>query len=83
MESIAKSDIFFFITSISVVIITVIGIIAGYYIIQTLRNVRDISKKIKQTVDDAESTLGHAVEHITESRLFGFIFGKKKKRKEK
>lgn len=47
METIMKSEIFFFITAIAVVILTIlIGIIAAY-LIRILKNVDDISKKAK------------------------------------
>jgi hypothetical protein len=82
MESLAKSDIFFFITSISVIVITIVIVIAGYYVIHTLRNVRDISKTLKKTVHTAESEIEQIADRVTESPLFGFVFGKKKKRKD-
>lgn len=51
MESIMKSEIFFFISSIAAVILTIlIGVIAAY-LIRILRNVDDISEKAK---DEAE-----------------------------
>ena len=47
METLMKSEIFFFITSIATVILTIlIGIVAAY-LIRILRNVDDISKTAK------------------------------------
>jgi len=79
MESVLKSDIFFFITSISVCIITVVLLIAGYYIIRILKNIEDITKKIRKTVSAAESDIGEIGERITKSSLFSFFFGKKRR----
>jgi uncharacterized protein YoxC len=81
MEPILKSDIFFFITSISVAIITVIFIIAGYYIIKTLQNIRDISETLKKTAHTAEADIAEIRERVTESALFTFIFGRRRKKK--
>jgi hypothetical protein len=81
MESILKSDIFFFITSISICITTVVLIIAGYYIVRILRNIEDMTKKLKKTVSSAEADIGEIGERVIESSLFSFIFGKRKHKK--
>ena len=83
METILKSEIFFFITSISVIIITVIFIIAGFYLIKIMRNLSNISDTLKRAVDNAESNIEEIGERVKESRVFNFIFGKKKAKKEK
>ncbi len=79
MESIIKSDIFFFITSISVVVLTVFLGIIGFYIVRIVRNFSHISETLKNSVDDADSEVREMVEHVKESAVFNFIFGKKKK----
>jgi len=78
MESILKSDVFFFITSISVVIITIVLIIAGFYFIKLLRNFYKISKILKTYAEDTETELRDMGEHIRNSPLFTFIFGREK-----
>lgn len=52
MNEILKADIFFFIATISVVVVTILFGIASFYIIRTLRNLRDSSEVIKKTVTD-------------------------------
>lgn len=47
LENILKSDIFFFITSISVIILTLMISIISVYIIRILRDVRLIIKDVK------------------------------------
>ena len=81
MESILKSEIFFFISSISVVLITVIFIIIGFYLIKIMKNFSHISESLKNTVDGATSSLEEVGEHIKESPMFTFFFGKKRKSK--
>jgi len=81
MESILKSDIFFFITSISICITTVILIISGYYIIKILKNIEKITEKLNNTVSKVEEDFSEIGKHITDSPLFSFIFGKKRKSK--
>lgn len=78
MEPILKSDVFFFITSISVVIITIVLIVAGFYFIKLLRNFYRISKILKSYAEDTETELRDMGEHIRNSPLFTFIFGREK-----
>lgn len=79
MESILKSEIFFFISSISVILITIIFVIVGFYLIKIMRNFSHISERLKETVDGAASSLEEVGDNIKESRLFKFFFGKKRK----
>lgn len=81
MESILKSEFFFFISSISVVLITVIFIIIGFYMIKIMKNFSHISESLKNTVDGATSSLEEVGDHIKESPIFSFFFGKKKRNK--
>ena len=76
-----KSEIFFFISSISVVLITVIFVIAGIYFIKMMRNFSKISDSLRKTVDGATSSLEEEGDSIKESPLFKFFFGKKRKAK--
>lgn len=47
MNSLLQADIFFFITTVIVLIFAVIGLIAAYYIVHILRSVRYIADKVK------------------------------------
>ncbi|KKU80603.1 MAG: hypothetical protein UY07_C0039G0006 [Parcubacteria group bacterium GW2011_GWA1_47_8] len=79
METLVKADIFFFITSVAIVIASVVFMIAGFYLIQMLKNFRDISDKLKKAVDIAEEDIGSMHDQITKSWLYNFIFAKKEK----
>ncbi|MCX6754063.1 MAG: DUF948 domain-containing protein [Candidatus Nomurabacteria bacterium] len=81
MESILKSEIFFFISSISVILITIIFVIVGFYLIKIMRNFSHISERLKETVDGAYSSLEEVGDNIKESSVFRFFFGKKRKNK--
>ena len=83
MESILKSEIFFFISSISVVLITVIFIIIGFYLIKIMKNFSHISEVLRNTVDGAASSLEEVGNDIKESTLFKFFFGSKRKKSKK
>ena len=79
METILKSEIFFFISSISVILITIVFVIFGFYLIKTMKNFSQISERLRKTVDGAASSLEEVGNDIKESPLFRFFFGKKKK----
>lgn len=51
MEQILKADIFFFITTIAVVGTSVVLTIAFVYIIQILRDVRYITRRVRKEAD--------------------------------
>jgi hypothetical protein len=75
MESIIHADIFFFITTIAVIVGTVVIAWGGFYLIQSFRNFRDISRTLKRGVDNAEENIEDLYHDIEESSIFRFIFG--------
>lgn len=54
MNTLIHADIFFFITAIAVVLATGAFLIASWYVIQILRDVREISTKAKNAADKLE-----------------------------
>lgn len=82
MESLLKADIFFFITSIFVAIIAIITIIAGVYFILVVRNFYKISNILRGYAESADAGLRELGEQIRNSKLFTFLFGKEKVKRE-
>ncbi len=80
-SSIIHADIFFFVTTVALIIFTVIGIIASLYIIAILKNIRDISRTLKRGVENAEGRIEEIVNDIEDSTIFRFIFGRKKQKR--
>ena len=79
METLIKADIFFFITSIAVVVLAIVFAWGGFYLVKTLKNIRDISDKLKNAVDIAEDDFESVHDQITQSILYKFLFRKKRK----
>jgi len=48
MEAVLKSDVFFFITSTAVIVLSVVLLVALYYLIKILRDVKEISRTVKK-----------------------------------
>jgi len=88
METLIKADIFFFITSVAVVLVTIGIAVALYYIIKILRNIRDVtlrmdegSKVLAEDLSELRGTIKR--EGFVWGHIFGFLkkqsglFGKK------
>lgn len=80
MAQVLQSDIFFFITSIFVVVLTVVLIISGFYLIKIMKDFADVAKRIKKTVRDTTSSIEEVGSKISDSALFNLIFSKNKKK---
>ncbi len=80
-----KSDIFFFITSIAVVILTMLLVVAIAYTIRILRNLDDISAKAKDEVGLIKEDISELRQNIktegTKIKHFANFFNKLKGRK--
>ncbi len=48
MEAVLKSEVFFFITGTAVVVLSVVLLVALYYLIKILRDVKEISRTVKR-----------------------------------
>lgn len=57
MEPILKSDIFFFISSLSSILLTILFAVALYYFIRAGRNLYHISQKLHERYDQSEAYL--------------------------
>lgn len=87
MESILKSDIFFFVTTTVVVLLGIFAVIAIWYVIKVVRTVKKISETVKKTVDlagkDASEVSHHLKEEAMNFALPGFLKRKPKQPKSK
>lgn len=64
MNEILKADIFFFVATIAIVVITVLFGVASFYVIRMLRNLRDSSEIIKKTVTDVSNNVIGTQNHV-------------------
>lgn len=51
MDTLIRADLFFFITSIAVIVLTVVLIVLAAYIVGILKDVREIIVRIRKTAD--------------------------------
>lgn len=81
MDSLIHADIFFFITSISVILLTFLFIISFFYILQILINIRKISKILREGTENAEEQIANITDSLSENVFLKPFFKKKKKKK--
>ena len=80
INTLIHADIFFFITSIAVVMTIVIMLVISFYLIPTLRNFRDVSRTLKRGVDKAEESIENVYGRVEDSPIYRFVFGRSKKK---
>ena len=80
MEDLAKADIFFFVTAIAVVAVTVVASVIGLYIVRILSDTKHITRNVREESDEILADVG-AVRRFTErqGKRVGFVLGDKKK----
>lgn len=64
MESIAKSDMFFFVTTIAVIVVTLVLVVALAYVIRIASDIKYIAKRAKQETDEIADDLKTARETL-------------------
>ncbi len=87
MTTLIHADVFFFVTSLAVIVFTVIAVVATLYIISILNDVKHITKRIRTESDEVLEDIKVLREHIREegfkvgmiAKLLGKFFKKKRK----
>ncbi len=69
MDTFMKADIFFFVTTIAVVAVTICLVYAGYYLIRILRNVDAISEEVKNESQLVREDIGDLRQNIREEGM--------------
>lgn len=77
MESVLQSDIFFFITSIAIVVVAIAVVLVLVQLFRILRSVRRISKQVEDEVHHARGTFGELREQLATIPGLGFLSRKR------
>ena len=78
-----KADIFFFISSIASVVLTVLLSIALYYFIKAGKNLYQISDKLQSHFKESEEFVLDLKERLEENMIFRLFFPPARKRRQK
>ena len=73
MESIIHADIFFFIASIGVIIFTIVAAVAGIYMIGIMRDVKCVTKRIRNGVEHISESAEEIVDDIKHDGIIATI----------
>ena len=81
MNTLVHADIFFFITTIAVIIMTIIMCIAGWYIIGIVRDARYVARRLRHATDELEADFEALRRTVTEEgskakHIVNFFLGK-------
>jgi len=74
METLIKADIFFFISSIATVILTVLFSMALFYFIKAGKNLYLISEKLQNHFADSEEFVLELKERLEDNLIFRMFF---------
>lgn len=72
MDEFLKADIFFFIASCAVLLVTALFAVALWYVIRILRAIADIAERVREGSETFAEDLAHARERFTDG---SFIAG--------
>lgn len=75
-QSLIHADIFFFITTVVVIVLAILLIFALVFIIEILRDARDITRKFKKESEEVLGDLHDLREHIKQEGLTIGYMGK-------
>ncbi|MBX4210403.1 hypothetical protein KW783_00325 [Candidatus Parcubacteria bacterium] len=75
METLAKSDIFFIVTTISVVILTILAVIAFSYFIKILRRVERLTEAVHEGSERILDSLETWRDRLKFKNLFSSLLG--------
>lgn len=81
METLIKADIFFFISSIATVVITILISAVLYYFIKAGKNLYQISEKLQEHFKESEEFVLDLKERLEDNLIFRLFFPLTRKKK--
>ncbi len=83
MESIEHANLFFIISSVGFVLLSILAAVALWYIIFILRRWLRMSRKIEEGLEEVKKEANTFLDTLKSSRLFSWLFRKKKAKRSK
>ncbi|MDB5254048.1 MAG: hypothetical protein JWL80_114 [Parcubacteria group bacterium] len=80
MDTFMKADIFFFVTTIAVVVVSIGIIVSLYYIVGAVRRLEAFAESIESNMKDASAEVKETIEDFKDSFVYNFLFRKKRKK---
>ena len=79
MNALLQSQVFFFISSIGFILLSILTAVFLYYLIRATRTFCEIMTGIEKDIDHLGDTTKEMLEDIQDSFIFNLLFHKKKK----
>lgn len=83
MSTIAQSEVFFVISSVGFVMLWILVAVFLVYLIRIMHTLSGIMDKIDKGIDNIDDTIKETILDIKDSAVFRFIFGKKRRSRNK
>ena len=83
METLIKADVFFFISSIATVVLTILFSILLFYLIKAGKNLHSLSEELKSDFEQSEEFVEELKERLEDNIFFRIFFPSVRKRKKK
>ena len=81
MESLLKADIFFFISSMATIVLTVLISILLIYLIKAGKNLHKLSETLKSSYNDSEEFVKELKERLEDNIVFRMFFPPHRRRR--
>ena len=81
MESLMKSDIFFFISSVATIVLTFLVSILLFYLIKAGRNLQIICEALKNSFKESEEFVADLKERLEDNIIFRIFFPRPNKKR--
>ncbi len=81
METLIKADMFFFISSLSTILTTVLIAFLLYYLVRAGRNLYLLTEMLKGSVKDSEEFINDLRERLEDNMMFRMFFPPARKRR--
>jgi len=83
MDTLIKADIFFFITGIAVVVVTLLCAVAVFYCIKLVRTLERLARELEQKADRLDEDARELLRRVRDSFIFNLLFFPRKRSKNK
>jgi uncharacterized protein YqhQ len=79
MDAIEQSQVFFFISSVGFIFLWVLTAIFLFYLIRAMNTFSRIMDRIEKDMNNISDTTKDLFEDLRDSKVFNFLFGKKRR----
>ncbi len=81
MESLIKADIFFFISSVAIILLTILASIFMFYMIKAGKGLYKLSEALKSEFKESEEFINDLKDRLEDNLIFQFFFPPARRRR--